>query len=194
MKKWGSFLLSCFLLWSFLFPATAFAEAEENFDVKISVLSEKEVYEKEFLVEVQVMFYNQDFYHDGIFLSYHTFCENENGTVDVIEFENQRVKVVLDERGSAAVILQMVFKELKKGEYIEFDLVDESNAFWFSYNNAIKFKTDRIELFDRPVYKHIVRLREAIESETVMFTINFIVFTGIIGIYAYVRKKRIFEW
>lgn len=194
MKKCSSFILSCFLLWNFFLPATAFAEAEENSDVKISVLSEKEVYEKEFLAEVQVIFYNQDFYHDGIFLSYHAFGENEDGTVDVIEFENQRATVVLDEWGSAIVTLQIVLKELKKGEYIEFDLVDESNAFWFSYNDAIGFKTDRIEIFDRPVYKHIVRLGGAIESEVVIFAINFIVFVGMIGIYVYVRKKRIFEW
>lgn len=195
MKKWAVIILSYFLILNFLPSVSAGADTEGNPDVKIFVLSEKEVYEKEFAAEVQVVFYNQNFYNDKVFLSYHVLQEKEDGTTEVLQFENQRITLVLDESGTASVTLQVALeKQKEKGIYIEFDLVDENNAFWFSYEEAIDLETDTIEVFDRPAYKHIVRLGQAIRNEIGIFTINLIVFVGVIFVYAYVRKKKVFEW
>ena len=196
MKKWIVVILSYFLILNFLPSISAFADIEGNPDVKIFVLSDKEAYEEEFAAEVQVVFYNQNLYNDGVFLSYHVLQKNEDGTADILEFENQRIKLFLDESsGTATVTLQVVLEKLEdKNSYVEFDLVDENNLFWFSYNESINLETDTIEVFDRPVYKHIVRLGQAISNGTGVFALNLIVFIGVICIYVYVRKKKVFEW
>lgn len=194
MKKWTVLIVYCFFILNFLSFFSAFADDREHPDVKISVLSDKEIYEEEFVSEVQVIFYNQDLYHDGIFLSYHILQKDENGTIEILEFENQRVKVVLDESGTAGITLQIALNELKNGVYLEFDLVDVNNLFWFSYNEEIDFSSDVIEIFDRPIYKHIKQLEQAVRSETGVFAVNLMVFIGGIGIYIYVRRKKIFEW
>ena len=120
--------------------------------------------------------------------------QSVSGTEEILEFENPRVKVVLDESGTAVIKLQATIKELIDGAYMEFDLVDESNLFWFSYNQAICLSTDRIELLDRPIYRQIVHFKQAVKNETGIFIINFMIFIGGIGVYIYVRRKKIFEW
>ncbi len=193
MKKWIILVLSCFFILNTFGFTIIFAE-EEISDVKIMVISEQKAYEKEFTAEVQVSFYNQDFYNDEIFLSYHILKKEKDGTEEILEFENPRVKVVLDESGTAVIKLQATLKELIDGAYMEFDLVDESNLFWFSYNQAICLSTDRIELLDRPIYRQIVHFKQAVKNETGIFIINFMIFIGGIGVYIYVRRKKIFEW
>ncbi|MCX4269583.1 MAG: hypothetical protein OSJ62_13120 [Lachnospiraceae bacterium] len=193
MKKWIILVLSCFFILNTFGFTIIFAE-EEISDVKITVISEQKAYEKEFTAEVQVSFYNQDFYNDEIFLSYHILKKEKDGTEEILEFENPRVKVVLDESGTAVIKLQATLKELIDGAYMEFDLVDESNLFWFSYNQAICLSTDRIELLDRPIYRQIVHFKQAVKNETGIFIINFMIFIGGIGVYIYVRRKKIFEW
>lgn len=193
MKKWIILVLSCFFILNTFGFTIIFAE-EEISDVKITVISEQKAYEKEFTAEVQVSFYNQDFYNDEIFLSYHILKKEKDGTEEILEFENPRVKVVLDESGTAVIKLQVTLKELIDGAYLEFDLVDESNLFWFSYNQAICLSTDRIELLDRPIYRQIVHFKQAVKNETGIFIINFMIFIGGIGVYIYVRRKKIFEW
>lgn len=193
MKKWIILVLSCFFILNTFGFTIIFAE-EEISDVKIMVISEQKAYEKEFTAEVQVSFYNQDFYNDEIFLSYHILKKEKDGTEEILEFENPRVKVVLDESGTAVIKLQVTLKELIDGAYMEFDLVDESNLFWFSYNQAICLSTDRIELLDRPIYRQIVHFKQAVKNETGIFIINFMIFIGGIGVYIYVRRKKIFEW
>lgn len=193
MKKWIILVLSCFFILNTFGFTIIFAE-EEISDVKITVISEQKAYEKEFTAEVQVSFYNQDFYNDEIFLSYHILKKEKDGTEEILEFENPRVKVVLDESGTAVIKLQATLKELIDGAYMEFDLVDESNLFWFSYNQAICLSTDRIELLDRPTYRQIVHFKQAVKNETGIFIINFMIFIGGIGVYIYVRRKKIFEW
>lgn len=193
MKKWIILVLSCFFILNTFGFTIIFAE-EEISDVKITVISEQKAYEKEFTAEVQVSFYNQDFYNDEIFLSYHILKKEKDGTEEILEFENPRVKVVLDESGTAVIKLQVTLKELIDGAYMEFDLVDESNLFWFSYNQAICLSTDRIELLDRPIYRQIVHFKQAVKNETGIFIINFMIFIGGIGVYIYVRRKKIFEW
>lgn len=193
MKKWIILVLSCFFILNTFGFTIIFAE-EEISDVKITVISEQKAYEKEFTAEVQVSFYNQDFYNDEIFLSYHILKKEKDGTEEILEFENPRVKVVLDESGTAVIKLQATLKELIDGAYLEFDLVDESNLFWFSYNQAICLSTDRIELLDRPIYRQIVHFKQAVKNETGIFIINFMIFIGGIGVYIYVRRKKIFEW
>ncbi len=193
MKKWIILVLSCFFILNTFGFTIIFAE-EEISDVKITVISEQKAYEKEFTAEVQVSFYNQDFYNDEIFLSYHILKKEKDGTEEILEFENPRVKVVLDESGTAVIKLQVTLKELIDGAYMEFDLVDESNLFWFSYNQAICLSTDRIELLDRPIYRQIVHFKQAVKNETGIFIINFMIFISGIGVYIYVRRKKIFEW
>lgn len=193
MKKWIILVLSCFFILNTFGFTIIFAEKEIS-DVKITVISEQKAYEKEFTAEVQVSFYNQDFYNDEIFLSYHILKKEKDGTEEILEFENPRVKVVLDESGTAVIKLQATLKELIDGAYMEFDLVDESNLFWFSYNQAICLSTDRIELLDRPIYRQIVHFKQAVKNETGIFIINFMIFIGGIGVYIYVRRKKIFEW
>lgn len=147
--------------------------AETLSDISIQLLDKQNINESYIEASVEVCFYNMDYYNDQVYLSYHIFDELGKNYI----YENERIKINLDENGKAKIDLNINLTEANnnsrnKNKIIEFDVVDEENIYWFSTNNEIKFQTDNLNTKISMAEKLI----KEIQSGTLIFVINVIVF------------------
>lgn len=113
---------------------TALADGEAQASVTVGGSYYTDAY---FLVDVTVSFEDMELYNDSIRLSYHAVSAEGQD----IAFENQRIPVVLGEGNSMTCTVAVDMAGFPEGTdaYLKFDLVDEENGFWFSYNPEVSF-------------------------------------------------------
>lgn len=89
------------------------------------------------VVTVTVRFEDKSLYSNNVFLSFHTYDASGN----LIEFENQRVAVALDDNNEMSYTFEISMKAYpeKTDVVVRFDLVDQGNVFWFSTNPEVRF-------------------------------------------------------
>ena len=99
-----------------------------------------------FAVDVTVTFEDMSLYNEQVYLSYHIM--DEKG--EEILFENQRIPINLEAPYVTMYVDCADLEELagRKTAVIQFDLIDEGNAYWFSTNGNISFQAASIA-FDR---------------------------------------------
>lgn len=99
-----------------------------------------------FFVDVSVSFHDRALYNEQVYLSYHIV--DENG--EMLGYENQRLPLSLDETGNAWMTVGIDASTIPAARdgtevWIQFDLVDEQNIYWFSGNTAISFQEAQIK-------------------------------------------------
>lgn len=98
---------------------------------------------------VLTTFYDQTLYNDQVYLSYHIL--DSDG--ETLVAENQRLPLRLNKSGLASTTVIVNCANLpelsgKETAQIQFDLVDEKNAFWFSAHPNVSFDAETLQ-FDR---------------------------------------------
>lgn len=150
MKKISVF----FMLLMLLFPA---ARAVGD---GVTITAGQPAYtETGFTADIDVQFYDRALYNDQVLLSYHIYGEDG----EMLVAENQRIAFELNDQGTATVPVTVACADLPELAEIEralvqFDLVDQKNAFWFSGNDSIGFQTASIT-FDRSLL-HVPQLED----------------------------------
>lgn len=144
-----------------------------NFPAVSVTLETSTIYEKNSEIIVNIKYSDMSFYNDQCYLSYHIL--DTNG--EMVRYENNRGKIVLDESGEGTVSIGIDLSGLKEKNYIvQFDIVDELNQYWYLDNENIKFNTSEISCnlrgIDRVGYKLIGEVRK----NPGIFAINLIVF------------------
>ncbi|MCK8489218.1 hypothetical protein M0651_18760 [Paenibacillus sp. MBLB2552] len=160
------------ILYIFFNTITASASASAN--VTISVNS-KSQYSKTFTADVNVLYKNKELYNDNVFLSYHVFDSNHQ----LIRWEGERFPFKLDSKNDVTVSLQVDIssdlKQMNKQEaYVEFDLVDEEHAFWYSTKPEINLYTEQIKYSNNIYLEFYYTLSNAYNENRVIFIGNLI--------------------
>lgn len=164
--------------------------AEETPDVQIR-LEKVQFTDKDIQVALEICFNNTKYCNDYVYLSYHIFDYEDNPVIS----ENERVKVELDAEQRQTVCLQIDMSDAKtlasdEKLYVEFDIVDEKKAYWFSTSDELVFQTARVD-FSRSVLQKVA---DEIRYSKFIFGVNifvFILFCG--GIGGYCINMHIFK-
>lgn len=163
--------------------------ADETPDVEIRLAEEAEFTDTSISVVLEIGFDNLEYYNEHVYLSYHIFdCEN-----NMVIGENERIKIDLNEEQSQRISVKIDMSAAKALEpskklYVEFDIVDEQNAYWFSGNDSLSFQSDSVS-FDSTIMQKIVT---EIQSSKIIFAINavaFVMLCSVVGVYYYRNRK-----
>lgn len=117
-----------------------FAE-DKILDAKINLENIKESKDN-ITFDIKVKISNKSLVNDSLFISYHILDRDKN----VIQFENERKKIVFDnldsEKNTFIIDLNSLYKYDKEEIIIQFDIVDITNLYWFSQNKSINFQPE----------------------------------------------------
>lgn len=99
--------------------------------------------------EIELTFKDTSLYNESVFLSYHVLDEQGN----MLRFENERFPVDLSGERAEPLDIHVdiaSFPEMENIEtaWIQFDLVDSENAYWFSDEGLLDSENTSV-LFDR---------------------------------------------
>ncbi len=163
--------------------------AEETPDVEVRLVEEAEFTDTSISVVLEIVFDNLEYYNEHVYLSYHIFdCES-----NMVIGENERIKIDLDEEQSQRISVRIDMSAAKTLEpskklYVEFDIVDEQNAYWFSGNDSLFFQSDSVA-FGATIIQKVIN---EIQSSKIIFAINavtFIMLCSVAGVYYYRNRK-----
>lgn len=161
--------------------------AENN---SVQVLAEKEsIYSSEDTINVEIVFEENELYNEHIYLSYHV--KNMQG--DVLQYENSRYSIVLDEDNTATVAVDINVNDIETENgvlLLEFDIVDEENLFWFSDRKDINFQTSVVRCETKGIGRLIDSLKQEIENKPGAFLCNAIVFMVFVVIIFLILKIK----
>lgn len=156
-------------------PYIAYSENGQIVDIETT--SDTVFYDPNIQTNIKIKISNPDIINDKCYLSYHIFDENNNQ----ILWEGDRKKIDLDKNGefSSGVDIDLSEKFASK-KYnkvrITFDIVDESNSFWFSTNPDIKLNSGDI-IYEDNFSKRFIKIYDvALKERPVILLINLIVF------------------
>lgn len=184
MKKKNLLRISLVLL-LFLFPLHA--KAAQDADVVITNMSYEEEFSEKFESKVKICFLNQELYNDNVFLSYHIFDTVGN---DLLQYENQRIKIRLDDKGEMECTVAIDLKDILKDSdavIVRYDIVDQSNLYWFAANSEIDFSTIDIKCRIDQSSANLRILKNGVTSHPIIFAINLIVAIATIVVVLYVK-------
>lgn len=183
-KKCIVYIIVAMLLW---FPLCV--QASENAGVIISNLSYDEEYTDTFESTIRIRFFDDELYNDDVYLSYHVYDASGD---NLVQYENQRVKINLDEKGEMICTVTLDLKDILRNTekvVVRYDIVDQGNLYWFADNSDICFSTISISC---EVDQSSANLRTLISGVTVhpiIFTINVLVSLIMIAAIVCVRRK-----
>lgn len=169
-------LFFVFIVLFFSFSVSIFqlpGDAKSENDVEIKVLSGREQFTSSFDFTVNIKYLNQDLYNEKNFLSFHFYNVNGNE----ILWEGERIPFKLENDGETMVSFSLnlndypIIKDLKSG-YLQFDIIDEKNAYWFSTSNEIRFFADKINYDESFLKQFVATLESAITDKPAIFLIN----------------------
>ena len=170
-----------------IFQLPGYAKSEN--DVEIKVLSGREQFTSSFDFTVNIKYLNQELYNEKNFLSFHFYDVNGNE----ILWEGERIPFNLENDGETMVSFSLnlndypIVKDLKSG-YLQFDIIDEKNAYWFSTSNEIRFFADKINYDESFLKQFVVTLKSAITDKPAIFLINSVCLA--VFIFFLIRLKR----
>lgn len=150
--------------------------------------------ESMFFVDVTVSFNDVALYNEQVYLSYHIV----DGSGEILVYENQRLPLSLDETGSAWTTVCIDAATVPAAAdgtkiWIQFDLVDEQNVYWFSGNTAIDFQEARIEYDSSLLLPPLAEeeTQEAPDVPVVSVVLNGIMWVALIVLlFRYLRRAK----
>lgn len=161
---------------------------EETPDVEIR-LEQVRLTDQDIQADLEICFSDMKYYNDYVYLSYHIFDAGDNLVIG----ENERVKIELDAGQRQSVSLQIDMSDAKilapdEKLYVEFDIVDEGNAFWYSTSDELIFRTARVD-FSRSVLQKVT---DEMQGNVIIFAVNIIVFILVcsLGICYFMRWRK----
>lgn len=172
-----------------LFLLPLYARAVQDADVVITNMSYEEEFSEKFESEVTVCFLNKDLYNDDVFLSYHVFDASGN---DLLQYENQRIKIRLDDKGEMKCTIAIDLEEVLRDTdtvIVRYDIVDQSNLYWFADNSEISLSTIDIKCRIDRSSATIRTLKSGVMSHPIIFAINFVVAIVMVIVLVYMRRK-----
>lgn len=165
------------------------ASENENADVIITNLSYEEEFTKQFEVSVKVQFEDESLYNDNVYLSYHVYdALGEN----LLKYENQRIKIKLDENSQMVCTLAIDLTEVMKNAdavVVKYDIVDQANLYWFADKPEVKFSTVKINCELDWGRASLRTLKNGVTTHPLIFLINLIVTISVVGLILYLRRK-----
>lgn len=187
MRKMG---IICIMLGLLFYKSLCLEASEnENADVIITNLSYEEEFTKQFEVNVKVQFEDESLYNDDVYLSYHVYDALEE---NLLKYENQRIKIKLDENSQMVCTLAIDLTEVMKNAdavVVKYDIVDQANLFWFADNPEVKFSTVKINCELDWGMASLRTLKNGVTTHPLIFSINLIVTISVVGLILYLRKK-----
>lgn len=180
------FCVSAVILGIANFGSVLAMAAEAASDVSIQLVGEPCIEDSGMTVSVQVSFEDMSFYNDKVYLSYHILDEEGQAVIT----ENERIKIDMEQQTIQQLELEIDLSNAKSitGDdrlVIEFDIVDEKNAFWFSTNESMNFATIKVSSHRTIGQKLLYEMSES----KVIFGLNALVFVGSIIAATYIYKK-----
>lgn len=172
-----------------LFLLPLHVKAAQDADVVITNMSYEEEFSEKFESEVKVCFLNKELYNDNVFLSYHIFDASGN---DLLQYENQRIKIRLDDKGEMKCTVAIDLEEILKDSdavIVRYDIVDQSNLYWFADNSEMGFSTIDIKCRIDRSSANLRTLKNGVMSHPVIFAINFIMAIVMIIVVLFVKRK-----
>lgn len=186
MKRYITIISIVLLQFSIMFAIPS--SAIENSDCTVRLCTENAVFSPTFESEVEVSFLNKELYNEKVFMSYHIYDKNNNELL----WEGLRLPIVMDkDKGKVKFYINLSKDvDLKKYKYlkVKFDMVDESNLYWFSKNKSIKFNTCEIVYQNNFISKFKYIYSKALKEQTITFVVNMLVF--VFAIYFAFRIKK----
>ncbi len=187
---WSFYLFLIFFMFVSCMGATSLFAKDQAAPVEMKMLSEEEVYTRSFHVKLKVRFLDAAYYNDNLHVSYH-LMDSETGAD--IQYENLRIKVPEPSAdGFSEVETDVSLDEFDKDQKLtlQFDIVDQENAFWFS---------DKMENMRMPEVRYVndrwkgilAGLKKEVLDAPVIFGINMITACIFIAIAGMVKRKRI---
>lgn len=194
-KNWTLvFCRALLCLFLCLFMLTGFAQAAPA--VELVLLSEPVTDSRSFTAELEVKFNDLSYYKEGLYLSYHVYDSIEaTGQEIALRYENMRISLVLDAEGKAMVALPVDVTALaQKQLFIQYDIVDTVDLFWFSGNENVGFSRIYSTVsysWWKEFFKPIVR---AISETPVVFILNLLVLTMTLITIGIIKKRKLLKF
>ena len=144
-----------FCIFMFLtFVLTPIQASETKTGVRIEVV-EQQYTSAGVLLDVSISFGDTALYNEQVYFSYHLVSENG----EMLRFENERLPISLQQDGTADIDIQIdcaQFLELEGHQtaWIQFDLVDQQNVYWFRDRGLVAGEGAQV-LFDRSLLAQI---------------------------------------
>lgn len=162
----------------------------ENDGVQI-LTGQSVIYSAEDAIDVSVVFLNRELYNEHISLAYHVKDSEGN----ILQYETSRYPVTINEDGVAKVTVNVNVSDIKTEKgimFLEFDLVDEQNFFWFSDRENINFQSSIVRCETKGFDRLVNFLKQEIGKRPVAFGCNIAVFIGFWGaVFALKRDSSI---
>lgn len=182
------FCVSAVILGIANFGSVLAMAAEAASDVSIQLVGEPCIEDSGMTVSVQVSFEDMSFYNDKVYLSYHILDEEGQAVIT----ENERIKIDMEQQTIQQLELEIDLSNAKSitGDdrlVIEFDIVDEKNAFWFSTNESMNFATIKVSSHRTIGQKLLYEMSES----KVIFGLNALVFvtSAVVAVYKKLKVK-----
>lgn len=158
----------------------------------ITVLSRDKTSLNKIKAKIELCFLDPSLYNDYIYLSYHVYGKiSENGEEELVAFENPRYKVVLDETNKFFIEIDIVFDNEKYKElYVEFDIVDEINAYWFGLVSPPILQSENIIYKYDLLYSLVEPIINSFFEQPVILIINIILFALFILVTYYIVHTK----
>ena len=149
-------------------------------------------YGKKLETEVCIDFGDTGLYHEGIKLSWHIV----DGEGQELLFENERIPIPSPTEGVSRAQVRIDLSQIsavstEKALTIQFDLVDETNGYWYTQNPALEFQGAEVIYTYRflPAFK--ATIMTAVQEQPVVFLVNLIVDAGAVIAVILIKKKRV---
>uniref|UniRef100_UPI00286F52A7 hypothetical protein n=1 Tax=Anaerosporobacter sp. TaxID=1872529 RepID=UPI00286F52A7 len=144
--------------------------------------------------EVKLVANNTKVINEYTYLSYHLYDK----TGDVILYENERIPINLDKQGEMLTVISINLKtisnkDIKKGVVIQFDIVDEEKAYWFSNDASIGLDASSITFQNNYLKRVGLEIKKEILDNQIVFFINILCCFSVVVAILVIRKKHIFE-
>ena len=147
---------------------------------------------KTFSVPLTIDFQDENLYHEQVYLSYHLY----DGEGNEIRFECDRLPIPAPEGTLSHMTVAInlgKYEETAQQQMVkvQFDIVDERNAFWYANTGALSLNADTIT-FENSLLKrmYLVPL-QAIQKHPVIFAVNIAVLIGFVYFIFAARKKLV---
>lgn len=185
------FLLIIIFFLSFttsIFASLGYAESDN--DVEIKVISERKLVASTLDFTLSINYHNQDLYNEENFLSFHFYDEEDK----VLHWEGERIPFKIDSGGGTKVSFSLNLNDYPnvkglKNSYLQFDIIDEKNAYWFSTNDEIRFFADRISYDKGFLTQNVVTIKSAITDKPAIFLVNSVCLTIFIFFFFKLKKS-----
>ncbi|QCT04494.1 hypothetical protein E6C60_3789 [Paenibacillus algicola] len=169
--------------------------AKPDNTVKIEVNTEEEQFSLRFSVDLTIKFQDKELYNNKTYLSYHIYDTNDNELL----WEGERFPFNINSIGLAQQSIELDLETIaasndSKNLKVEFDLINESEEYWYSTNSDVQFQTDTI-LVDQSYFKRFIgTFKNSFLNSPIIFSLNLIGFITLLITFHKLRKSQLFYY